>query len=388
MAAPEKPQGTKRPSRWLRPLWWANVLAVAVLLVTYLAPRISPSYFWPLAILAFSYPFQLTLHLVFISLWALLRPKRMLLSIGTLLLGFGHIGDHVQLLGRSSPSAVLSGEGATILSFNVRVFDLYNWTHNRHTRDAIFDLFRREDADILCLQEFYKSSDKRSFRTTTPLLKDFRYRYVHEHYFQHGKFDSHFGIATFSAHPIVGRGVIDFPENRNNQCIWTDIALDGDTIRVYNAHLASYHFGGDDYRFIEHLDTDTRSDTLRSGGMRILMRLKNGVMKRVGEVDRIVEHMAQSPHPVVYCGDMNDVPMSRAYGQFRGLLNDAFVESGRGLGGTYIGKLPSFRIDHILHSPEIESWGFRTLPDELSDHRPTTCHIALKRKHPAEDGPR
>ncbi|MFN6115489.1 MAG: endonuclease/exonuclease/phosphatase family protein [Flavobacteriales bacterium] len=368
----------RRPSPWLRPMWWINVVAVVVLLVTYLAPHISPRYFWPLALLAFTYPYQLLVHLGLMGWWAFFRPKRVLLSGAALLLGWGHIGDHVQLFGRGSPSTAVQGEGLKVLSYNVRVFDLYNWTHNAHTRDAIFDLFHREDADILCLQEFFHSPNKRFFRTKDDLMRNFRYTHVHEHYPQHGRFDSHFGVATFSTRPIVARGVIAFPENPNNQCIWSDIAVDGDTIRVYNAHLASYHFGNDDYAFLGSLDTDTPGDTLKRGGLRILKRLRAGVMRRVGEVDRIVEHMTTSPHPVVYCGDMNDVPMSRAYGQFRELLTDAFTESGRGLGGTYIGKLPSLRIDHILHNEELETWDFRTLPDELSDHRPVSCNLAVR----------
>jgi endonuclease/exonuclease/phosphatase family metal-dependent hydrolase len=329
-------------------------------------------------LLAFTYPYQLLVHLGLMGWWAFFRPKRVLLSGAALLLGWGHIGDHVQLFGRGSPSTAVQGEGLKVLSYNVRVFDLYNWTHNAHTRDAIFDLFHREDADILCLQEFFHSPNKRFFRTKDDLMRNFRYTHVHEHYPQHGRFDSHFGVATFSTRPIVARGVIAFPENPNNQCIWSDIAVDGDTIRVYNAHLASYHFGNDDYAFLGSLDTDTPGDTLKRGGLRILKRLRAGVMRRVGEVDRIVEHMTTSPHPVVYCGDMNDVPMSRAYGQFRELLTDAFTESGRGLGGTYIGKLPSLRIDHILHNEELETWDFRTLPDELSDHRPVSCNLAVR----------
>ena len=73
---------------------------------------------------------------------------------------------------------------------------------------------------------------------------------------------------------------------------------------------------------------------------------------------------------------MNDTPMSYAYHLLDQDLVDAFEESGRGLGHTYIGDFPSFRIDHIMHSPTLEASGFRTLPDELSDHRPITCWIS------------
>ncbi|MCB0778469.1 MAG: endonuclease/exonuclease/phosphatase family protein, partial [Flavobacteriales bacterium] len=91
----------------------------------------------------------------------------------------------------------------------------------------------------------------------------------------------------------------------------------------------------------------------------------------------IVDHMQDSPHPVLYCGDMNDVPMSYGYARLRELLDDAFVESGRGTGGTYIGDLPSLRIDHILFGEGLEAWDFNTLGDELSDHRAITTYIGL-----------
>lgn len=378
MQQPTDTKPAKRPSRWQRPLWWLNVAAAVVLAITYLAPHISPLTFWVPALLSMTFTYQLVVHLGFLVWWFLFRRKRMLLSGALLLLGYGHIGDHVQLLGKSAPSEELSGKAFKVMSYNVRLFDLYNWSNNEKTRDAIFDLFHKEDPDILCLQEFFHSPDKRFFKTKASLMKDFRYKYFHERYTQKAKYEQHFGIATFSVWPTLKTGHIEFPENPDNQCIWTDIALPTDTIRIYNAHLASYHFGDADYKFIQDLDTDTHTDSLKQGGERILKRLRRGFRLRADEVQRIADHMKQSPHPVIYCGDMNDVPMSYGYGLFREQLDDAFVESGSGLGGTYIGDLPSLRIDHILYGPQLEAWDFRTLPEELSDHHAITAMIGLR----------
>ncbi|MEO8588709.1 MAG: endonuclease/exonuclease/phosphatase family protein [Flavobacteriales bacterium] len=351
-----------------------------MLLLTYLAPHVSPVHVWPLALLAMTFPYQVMVHVAFLGWWFLFRRKRMLLSGAALLIGWGHVSDHFELFGRSEAPADVAGTPVKLMSYNVRVFDLYNWSHNKATRDAIFALFRRENADILCLQEYFHSPDRRYFRTTEDLLKDFRYRYAHEHFTQKGRFGGKFGIATFSAWPIVRKGEIEFPENPNNQCMWSDIAIRGDTIRVYNAHMASYYFGDADYKFIGDLDTDTKADSIKSGGRRILRRLRSGLMRRADEVERIAKHMATSPHPVVYCGDMNDVPMSYSYEQLREDMSDAFTESGSGMGGTYIGKLPSLRIDHILYGPALESWDFQTVPDELSDHHAVTTMLGVKKK--------
>ncbi|MBL7941105.1 MAG: endonuclease/exonuclease/phosphatase family protein [Flavobacteriales bacterium] len=371
-------QAIQRPSRWHRPLWWLNVCAALVLLLTYLAAYISPVHSWPLAVLAMSFTYQLPVHAFFLVWWFLFRRKRMLLSGALLLIGWGHVGDHVQVFGKTAPGEEIVGEPVKVMSYNVRLFDLYDWTNGKEAHDSIFAQLHREDPDILCIQEYFYSPDPRFFRTRDLLMKDFRYKYRHERFSHKARHQSHFGIATFSVRPTVASGFIPFPENPDNLCIWTDIALPADTIRVYNAHLASYHFGDADYKFIQDLDTDTHSDSLKQGGERILRRLRRGFNLRADEVHRIAEHMRQSPHPVVYCGDMNDVPMSYGYAMLRDLLDDAFVESGSGIGGTYIGELPTLRIDHILYSPELEAWGFRTLPERWSDHHAVTTMIGVR----------
>lgn len=377
-AAAEKASSV-RPSRWLLPLWWANAAAVLLLLITYLAPHVSPLKVWWLSLLALSYPFQLLLHAGFLLWWWFFRRKRMLLSGVALLLGWAHIGDHLQLLGRDAPAAPVQGDGVKLLSYNVRVFDLYNWSGNKTSRDSMFAFIARQDADILCLQEYFYSEKGKPLVTGQTLVNELGYR-AHERFNKRTKQGQQFGIATFSRRPIVKRGHVDFGERTSNQCIWTDIDLGTDTVRVYNAHLASYHFGGAEHRFLERLDTDTDRDTLKEGSLRILKLLRRGMRQRAGEVERIAAHMQESPHPVIYCGDMNDVPMSYGYGLLREHLADAFVESGRGLGGTYIGNLPSFRIDHILHGDALESWDFRTHREDFSDHHPVSCVLAVKEK--------
>jgi endonuclease/exonuclease/phosphatase family metal-dependent hydrolase len=368
----------RRPSRWHLPLWWMNALAVIVLLATYLAPHVPPSLFWPLAVLALTFPYQLALHACFLAYWLLFRRKRMLLSGIALLLGWGHIADHVQLLGAGTPPDDAMGAPVKLLTWNVRLFNLYDWEEDVHTHKGIFEVLRREDPDILCLQEYFESSDKRFFRTAEPLRTDFRFVARHAAWALVARTNQYFGIATFSARPIAGRGRVELPLKSGNICIWTDIALGADTVRVYNAHLASYHFGDADYRFIGTLNTETHADSIKLGGRRIMARLRAGAIRREREVRAIVAHMASSPHPAVFCGDINDVPMSYAYGLLSARLRDAFVESGSGLSGTYIGKLPRLRIDYILHDPRLAAWDYRRLPEELSDHHAVAARLAMR----------
>lgn len=368
----------RRVSRWHLPIWWANGLAVIALLLSYLSVRVDPAVFWPLALFGIAYPYILLANILCILWWLIFRRKRMLPSLIAILLGWGYVGDFFQLKGTTAaPAAVRTP--FTLMSWNVRLFDLYNWTHNQQTRDEMMELIRVEDPDILCMQEFLNVGPGNPLMVKDSLLSSYRFTACADAYTVHARGDHYIGIAIFSTKPIVAQGTIHFPDELNNLCLWADIAMGNDTVRVYTAHLASLRFGDQDYRFIKDLEQGGGRDSLTTAGSRILGRMQNGFIRRSVEVAKLVAHMETSPWPVVYCGDLNDTPMSYSYHLLRKAgLDDAFTESGQGIGNTYIGDVPSFRIDHILHDPRFVAWGFRTLPDELSDHRAIITHLGLR----------
>lgn len=367
----------KRASRWHLPAWWANGLAVLALLLSYLSSRVDPAIFWPLALFGMAYPYLLMANILFIGWWLVFRRKRVWPSLIAILLGWGYMGEYAQFFGASKPAKEVRTP-FTLMSWNVRLFDLYNWTHNQQTRDEMMELIRVEDPDILCMQEFLNVAPGNPIMVKDSLLSSYRFIACADAYTVHAHGDLDIGIAIFSTWPIVAQGTIRFPNDLNNLSLWADIAVGRDTIRVYTAHLASLRFGDQDYDFIRTIEQGGGSDSIATAGGRILGRVKNAFIRRSGEVSLILAHMKKSPWPVVYCGDLNDTPLSYSYHQLlRSGLSDAFVEGGKGFGHTYIGDLPSFRIDHILHGPRFSSWNFRTLPDELSDHRAITCSLGL-----------
>jgi endonuclease/exonuclease/phosphatase family metal-dependent hydrolase len=357
-------------------MWYATLLNAGVLLLCYLAPYVPPTASWPLAFLGLTYPALVLLNLSCLAYWAFFRRKRMLVPLFALLLGWNHLNAFVQWHPGHRMHQALD-PAVKVMSYNVRLFDLYDWGHNTFGRNEIFDLLVVEDADILCLQEFFHADDKAYFPTRDTLMANFRWTRIHDAYVQHARKSMHFGIATLSTYPIVDKGLVPFPAEHNNVCTWTDIATPLDTLRVYNAHLASVRFGLEDYAFLEGVGLSTPPGTLSIGSRRITHRLRSAFHRRTEQTRRVVAHMRTSPHPVIYCGDMNDTPMGYCYAQLTreaGLV-DAFMSSGNGFGQTYVGVLPGLRIDHVLHDKQLRSWGFRTLPDELSDHHPLVCWV-------------
>src|SRR5262249_14165914 len=213
---------------------------------------------------------------------------------------------------------------------------LYNWTHSENTRNEILDLLRMEDPDILCVQEYvYQDKNKHPFITHDTLMHGFRFADRADAFTAHTRHGHHFGIATFSTYPIIAQGTLEFPDDLNNLCLWCDIAIGNDTVRVYNAHLASIRFGDLDYRFMQDIQRGG-TDSIPTAAPRIVDRLKNAFIRRATETEQIARHMRKSPHPIIWCGDLNDTPMSYSYQALEDQdLSDAFVESGRGIGHTY-----------------------------------------------------
>ena len=353
-----------------------NFIFCLFLLLSYLATHISPATISWLAFFGLSYPFFFIPVLCFLLFWFILRNKWLLLSLFTILLGFNHVRHFYQFTLWSGPKSETSKK-IKVMSYNVRLFDLYNWTANEITRNKIFKLLNKEDADIYCFQEFYTRGDG-YFDTKDSILTFLRANNIHEgytHYIPNGK--QSFGLATLSAYPIVKKDQILFENDPNNSVLISDIKIKNDTIRVFNAHLASIRFQKADYEYINDEKNIQSLYRFEASEQKIYVRLKNAFINRSKQIETLTKKVNESPYPVIVCGDFNDTPVSYTYRTITRNLYDAFVESGNGIGQTYIGKFPSFRIDYILHSKELHSYDFQTLPEELSDHHAITSWIEI-----------
>ena len=263
------------------------------------------------------------------------------------------------------------------MSFNVRLFDLYNWSDNKSTRNKILDFIKETDANVLCMQEFFNSNDKHYFNTLDTLLKVQKARNVHDVYsaMMHDGLNQ-FGIATMSAESIGKRGIINLDSAGHNMAIYTDLQIQGETLRVMNLHLASIHLSEMEDDIESHLEENDQEKQLNDAKL-LWKRLVGGFKNRAYQADVIRAAIDSSPHKVIVCGDFNDTPGSYAYHTIRGNMNDAFIERGKGAGTTYLGLFPTLRIDFILCDPSIEIHSFTTEGIRLSDHRPLVAEIGL-----------
>ncbi len=342
-----------------------NVLVAIPLLLAYLSVHISPATLWPLAFFGLAYPIFLGLNLLFVIAWLVVGKRYFLLSLIVIALGWNHLRDFWGFhLGSDKE------EGIALMTYNVRNFDLYNWSNNVATRSNMVRMLTAQQPDILCLQEFY-SEKEGAFENVESLKQqlDLPHAFVHNQVqLRHG---AEFGQATFSRFPIVKEGYINF-DGTNNLCIYTDLVIEEDTIRVFNVHLQSTYLGSEGETYVQRLLQEQDADVATS--RRVFSKLKKGYINRAPQAKIIATAIRESPHPVIVCGDFNDTPVSYTYHQLSSDLQDAFRAKGWGIGATFAGQIPWLRIDHVLVDNTIDVVDYTRISASGSDHYPVMVH--------------
>jgi endonuclease/exonuclease/phosphatase family metal-dependent hydrolase len=361
-----------------------NILLALLLVLSHLAVIVDPQKIWQIAFLGLAYPYLLIANTAIILYWLILKRKEFLISFIAIISGWNILTSVIQLnfgftkedqFSKTYTRSFRSdNQVLKVLTYNVRAFNLYNWVNFEEAKDSIFRFILHEDPDIICFQEYY-SQERGAFTSADlyRLLSKTPYRHIH--YTIGENRNTRYGIATFSSFPIVGSGVIRF-NNTINVTIYTDIDFNGDTLRIFNNHLQSIHLNRRNYAFIDSLRL-RYSDQQLQDFLDISFRLKDAYIKRAEQAEIISGYIARSPYRVIVCGDFNDTPVSFTYKKMKFGLADSFIEAGSGLGNSYSGSFPSFRIDFILHSPELNALYTRRTRLKLSDHYPLVTYLRI-----------
>lgn len=353
-----------------------NYVLAGALLLAYISVYISPEFFWPLAFLGLGFPFLLIANILFGIYWIAKKKRLFLLSIIVLLIGLKPISHIYQmnLSGDKNERAPQSQSEITILSYNVRIFNLIGSSEFGKDQKQLLSLIRNNNPDIICFQEFY-INDQKNFNLDTISSQLPNLPYSHIYWLSKGS-SFKYGIATFSKYPIVQKGRIDFGESMN-ATIFSDILINKERIRIYNNHLQSIRFNRNNYQFISN--QSRYSDRRRLQEIQdISYRLRDAFIKRSRQAEKISASINRSVYPVVVCGDFNDTPISYTYHTISSGLNDAFVEAGSGIGITYKGKFPSYRIDYIFYDDAFNINEFEIMEKPLSDHYPVKVSVSIK----------
>lgn len=350
-----------------------NFAVIIPLLLSYLAIYVSPEKAGFISLLGLAYPYLLVLNLIFTFYWMYRKRWAFLYSLAVIALGWTFVSRTIQI--NFNNEIRIDGQKFSLISYNVRNFDKYNWSGDDDAPDKIARFISDENADIVCLQEF-ASNNKTKIRHHPQLKKLTKKRNIHVEYAKNSAGRKTAGIITITRFPIINKGTIRFDDS-NNITIYSDLKINKDTVRVFNLHLQSVNIDPKEYSMLDSLDFSNREQNMKEAED-ILGHLKTAFMIRAAQAEKVAAQIEKSPYPVIVCGDFNDSPVSYAYQKIRGNLQDAFIESGFGLSNTYRGKFPSVRIDYILHSERIFSSDYKRSKIKLSDHYPIECEFAIK----------
>ncbi|UPT67771.1 MAG: hypothetical protein M0D57_03640 [Sphingobacteriales bacterium JAD_PAG50586_3] len=186
-------------------MFFLNIAAACALLLAYLAARYSPADYWLLAFFALGYPVILLVNILFVVYWAVTLRPQVLISLIAILIGFRTFDNfyHIQFFSNKRTMAELAEQPDSvykIMSYNVRLFDLYNWNNNTKTRDQIFSLLDEESPDIVCFQEFYYE-DQKDFNSLDTMQSFMKAKNIHVEITTTVQKTNHFGLSYFYALP-------------------------------------------------------------------------------------------------------------------------------------------------------------------------------------------
>ena len=324
-----------------------NSLAAFLLLISYILPYIPPKRFATLSVLSLSVPLLILLNVIFFTYWLLRLKKQLLLSLIVLGLGWSHISSMYKF---SSSKNVVDANNMSIMSFNVRLFNLLNWSPSKTIKDDIVGLLQTEKSDIICLQEYMRGN---------PIKFDNYYNF-NATYTQ----DTKGGLTIFSKFPIINSGSLEFPNTRNN-AIFVDIVKQKDTIRIYNLHLQSSGVNAK----VEQLKKESSEQLFKKVG--------SAFKEQQEQVQLFLKHKSNCRFKTIVTGDFNNTAYSYIYKEVKGDMIDTFKEAGSGFGRTYDFKFFPLRIDFILVDEVFTVNGYKTYDIKLSDHYPIRATLKL-----------
>ncbi|MGB0837497.1 MAG: endonuclease/exonuclease/phosphatase family protein [Flavobacteriaceae bacterium] len=313
--------------------------------INLLSAYISPTYGAILAVISLLFPFSLGANLFFAIYWIIKRSNYALLSCIMLLLSYSSFQTIIQW--GNEPI----DQGIKVMTYNVRLFNLYHWKKNEDTDDRMYQFLKQSSPDVLALQEFYDDPEIQikypyHYKKMSPSSKGYQ-----------------IGQIIYSKFPIIKTGSLDF-ENSTNNAIYADLLINQDTIRFYNLHLESLRIRPTK-EYIEGQDSE-----------KLLARMEYSFEKQAQQARLVLEHQKQTNHPSVILGDFNNTSFSYVYQILSDSKKDAFVEQGSGLARSFNHYLP-LRIDFILspHNATVNSYTQFEL--DYSDHFPIEAQISF-----------
>ncbi len=343
----------------------ASIGSGVALLLTLIAPHISPQSVGLLPTLTLVAPATFVINVLFMLYWfavwewrygvALLLPTLCCTGDVTLFMNYSLTQDYERPTYRGM---------SKIMSYNVRTFlD----DKGELSTSEVGKYLDNSGCDIICVQEFYGDNSRKISKYMPKVAK---YNVA-----------ENWDLRIFTRYPIVDSGdTFAGYEFDSGHSLWADIVIGSDTVRVVTSHLQSTTIKVSDRKYLTSSKIMTDNNSHRKV-LSIVRRYQLSCIARAEQARAVAAFIEKSPYPMVVTGDFNDTPASYAYNTISRGLKDSFRECGEGYSYTYRGFFNMLRIDYILtgdgvtpHSYEVDK------KMTVSDHLPVTSHIKIEKR--------
>lgn len=361
-----------------------NIVLASLLLLACANTFLHPGSWWLVALLGLLFPLLVLLVFGFLIFWILVGSRWAFLSLVTLILCWPNLSSFYAWNFSAGFKTEKKEKSLRILTWNVHYFDqMYRPKQQENSqRIPIINFLKQQDADVLCLQEFFESNNPQYDSNIAYIKQTLNYPYhyfVDDYRLPHNLYQV--GPAIFSRYPIISTSRLEYNSmahtRTSESLISADLNVNGDTIRVYTTHLQSVMFRRKEYQYIEKIKKV--EDSLLEASKSIVKKLKQAYAARGAQARNVRDELNNSPYPGILCGDFNDVPNSYTYFQIRGAWQDAFIEKGAGIGRTYASISPTLRIDYIFADQRFDVLQCRKIEVSYSDHYPVVADVILRK---------
>ena len=353
-----------------------NILAILLLLSAFMSWRVSPLKTNIFSYIGLGYGVIILLNILYLGLWILFKKwKLAVISILALGICYKPITTFFPL---NISTKKIPDSAIKVLTYNVQGFA--NERSKKSDQFPLLEYIAKQDADIVCLQEYIVSKTGQSLisqRDINKILDRYPYRSVTP--LRASRKSLIYGLACFSKYPIEDTDEVVFKSSYNGAAIYT-VNIDGSKYAIANVHLESNSITAEDKELYTNFLQNADGVNLENVTTNIRKRLGKAYRARTSQVLKVKNKLEEMEvDGTIICGDFNDTPISYTYAQMKKGMKDAFVTSGFGPGITYNEDLFWFRIDNIMYSPNLKSYRAKVDRVAYSDHYPMRVMIDLNK---------
>lgn len=353
------------------PLVAVNVILVVCMALASFSDRVRPTDSLVVSELGLGFPILLVLSVLFMLFWLARLKWSFLISLFGIMLSFNCCVKTLAFNKEKDDK----DRSFKLMTYNVHLFNFYT----ELSRNEILKYLSESDADVLCLQEFgYSTNEKSNHLKEKEIFAELKKKYPYYHIDVARIKNGSYGVAILSRYPILNKGKVEYISQYNSS-LYADVEIKGKIIRIYNCHLESNKLTENDKNLVKNFGKEMSTEKMNEVVSHLSKKLSDAYVLRERQADRIACEVPVSPHPVIVCGDFNDVPVSYAYSKIKGDdLNDAFVDAGFGYCYTFRENMFWFRIDHVLYDKTMEVLSYKVGDLKASDHYPVECSFKWK----------